>query len=145
MTIYKLNKHSTKSEPTSVTLTDGRDVNTNVGMMKACSTGGIQVVVGGEGGTRLSNEFCGFITVGGEGGIPLLVGDTPLVVGEFPITCGGTSPIQDNTIKLPNGNKVDHFYEPGPSGELSSDHWDKDGNMGTGPASADVTGPKVSL
>ena len=130
---------------TTVTLTDGRDMNTNAGPLKACATGGLPVVAGGQGGTQLSNDSCGNLTVGGEGGIPLLVGDTPLVLGEFSITCGGKSPIQDNTITLPNGDKVDHYYEPGPSGELSSDHWDKDGNMGTGPSSIESAAPSVSL
>tara|TARA_B100000287_G_scaffold11475_1_gene11620 strand:- start:18216 stop:21545 length:3330 start_codon:yes stop_codon:yes gene_type:complete len=130
---------------TTVTLTDGRDMNTNAGPLKACATGGLPVVAGGQGGTQLSNDSCGNLTVGGEGGIPLLVGDTPLVLGEFSITCGGKSPIQDNTITLPNGDKVDHYYEPGPSGELSSDHWDKDGNMGTGPSSTESAAPSVSL
>ena len=44
--------------------------------------------------------------------ITALVGDTPLVLGEFSITIGGKSPIQDNTITLPNGNKVDLYLPP---------------------------------
>ena len=128
----------------NVTLPDGQTMVTNVGPMKACASGGLAGSAGGMGGTLLSNETCGMITVGGEGGIPLLVGDTPLVLGEFPITCGGISRIKDNLITLPNGQKVDTYYEAA-CGELSSDHWDKDGVFGTGPSVKELTELNILL
>ena len=115
-----------------VTKIDGTPIVTTQGRLLAGSSGGQQVAAGGQDGIQLTDESCGDITVGGEGGIPLLVGDTNLVLGEFPITCGGVSPIKDNTITLPDGRKVDTYWENTEGKELCNEHWDKDGNMGTG-------------
>ncbi len=116
-----------------VTKINGVPITTNQGPLRAGASGGQIVRAGAVGGIQLNDSSCGDITIGGEGGIPLLVGDTPLTLGEFPITCGGVSPIKDNLITLPNGERTDTYWEPGPSGELSSDHWDRNGKYGSGP------------
>ena len=87
---------------TQVTTTKGENVYAGGQPVKAGPSGGLPVTAGGDGGEKARTSTCTLV-IGGEGGVPVMVGETPLMVGSFPITCGGESVAEGVWVSDPTG------------------------------------------
>ena len=73
--------------------------------LKAGASGGLPITAGGTGGEQAFTDNCK-IVVGGEGGTPLVVGDTALTLGDFNLTCGGDSTAVGVWVPDPTGTEI---------------------------------------
>ena len=93
------------ADGTPVTTTQGETVYAAGLPLKAGASGGLPITAGGTGGEQAFTDNCK-IVVGGEGGTPLVVGDTALTLGDFNLTCGGDSTAVGVWVPDPTGTEI---------------------------------------